>query len=1173
MKFNYTFLLRPVVLCLAVMMWLVLQTNLAHAQSRANVTPVKSGGAAVSASRRVPVQRLSATDIDVSPTSLADTLNTGKQRTQQVVVQNTGTNDLVFSAGSIPGYAAPDKISRVVVVTEGTSLTGQIPLIFEAPDIELSFLPLSELPGLTLSDLEPYDVVLLTNDYPFERVSGASGVHIGDVLADYVDAGGKVIMNNNSFAADGLGIGGRFATEQYSPVLPTNESVATPGWLSTVTRPGHPYLQGVSGLAYEYGVRDLTLAPGAIDIAYYSSGALLLATTPNVAAINLSLLQTNHNNHVPWSGDVGVLYKNIVRYFRAASAMIVSPAHGTITPGNQATLDVTFDATGLVAGTYTADLQVYSNAVDSLVAIPLTLVVTGNEVLFQPDTVKAALHKAETAIRKLAITNNGTVSQSYTVTGVPAFATVSPLSGSLAVGATDTLTVIFSSTGLEYGTYTGNITVDVNGTPWPAPVSLYVYDNPELLLTTTSLHDTVAYNGESVQTFVLENTGGSNLTYSIQFVDNAPAVSQSFVAAVPLLKEDFEGPVFPPAGWSNPAANNRAWNWSTEYIINNVDYYGNYAGTGRAAMVSEINGSLPTDASLITPPISTEGFRHFQVDYNANFQENPLDDSLVLDIQVDNGAWQQVLSWAWDNNGTHGGYFSLPGEHVSLSLDDYVDTTAASFRLRWRYIMRTAMEAYVYAQIDDVVVSGERRQWLNVVPETGTVPPGGSVTLTANFDAEGLASGLYTGEVQISSNDPQQAVVSIPASLYVEEPTLHLSETSIIETITVGDTLVRSLVLTNNGAVPLSYDFSQTSLGTTPSAETVLYATDFNNFALGSVTNQNGWNDLYGTSEIVAEPVGNGKRLLVQMSGMSLAWVQSPTVPVGNHDLSSLRMDLTLVGTPIFGVSAIDGTTGMSPAGIRYDGNTDALTLYAYDSTINDFNEFTVPMPAHAATFNLRIDVERSTQRFTVYIDGVTVFTGRGQQGEVQRAHIVLEYPGLYVDNFAILNGVSPEYSKSISPLSGTIQPEQSATVTLTYASANTLPGVYRDTVILVSNPPAIVTRIPVQITVVEDTTALQAKILPSQRVEDEVPRVRFSLYPVPVADEFHVGVPEQESGRVRVIIMDRVGCTLYIDEGNAVDFRDHILNAHDAGLTTGFYYLRVEYSIGKQEVRKFMKQ
>ncbi|MFO8066474.1 MAG: choice-of-anchor D domain-containing protein [Bacteroidales bacterium] len=58
--------------------------------------------------------------------------------------------------------------------------------------------------------------------------------------------------------------------------------------------------------------------------------------------------------------------------------------------------------------------------------------------------------------------------------------------------------------------------------------------------------------------------------------------------------------------------------------------------------------------------------------------------------------------------------------------------------------------------------------WLSVSPASGTLLPGESIDLTVTFNSNGLAEGIYEGEVIVSSDDLVNPEVSVPATLEVE---------------------------------------------------------------------------------------------------------------------------------------------------------------------------------------------------------------------------------------------------------------------------------------------------------------------------------------------------------------------------------------------------------------------
>ncbi len=71
-------------------------------------------------------------------------------------------------------------------------------------------------------------------------------------------------------------------------------------------------------------------------------------------------------------------------------------------------------------------------------------------------------------------------------------------------------------------------------------------------------------------------------------------------------------------------------------------------------------------------------------------------------------------------------------------------------------------------QLDAALNGGGGASWIAVTPNSGTTAPGASSTLTVGLSAIGLQAGTYTGAVVITSNDPDEATVTVPVTLTVE---------------------------------------------------------------------------------------------------------------------------------------------------------------------------------------------------------------------------------------------------------------------------------------------------------------------------------------------------------------------------------------------------------------------
>jgi PKD repeat protein len=139
-----------------------------------------------------------------------------------------------------------------------------------------AFTVVSGDPTPTLAELQEYDAVLVYSDWEF-----GNSTAIGDVLADYVDAGGGVVLATFAFwdpAGYGGGVGGRISTEGY---LPFSQNAQDDGTNLTLVadQPSHPILSGVTsfngGLSSYFNTVNLT--ENAYLVAHWSNDVPLIA--------------------------------------------------------------------------------------------------------------------------------------------------------------------------------------------------------------------------------------------------------------------------------------------------------------------------------------------------------------------------------------------------------------------------------------------------------------------------------------------------------------------------------------------------------------------------------------------------------------------------------------------------------------------------------------------------------------------------------------------------------------------------------------------------------------------------------------------------------------------------------------------------------------------------------
>ena len=127
----------------------------------------------------------------------------------------------------------------------------------------------------TLSQLSQYDSVLIWGDYSFN-----DGVTFGNVLADYVDAGGGVLVA--VFALDnstGYAIQGRLRSGGYLPFVTATSSSGVSGLTLVKDDASHPIVQGINsfnGGSTGYHNAPSSIASGAALVAHWSNGQPLV---------------------------------------------------------------------------------------------------------------------------------------------------------------------------------------------------------------------------------------------------------------------------------------------------------------------------------------------------------------------------------------------------------------------------------------------------------------------------------------------------------------------------------------------------------------------------------------------------------------------------------------------------------------------------------------------------------------------------------------------------------------------------------------------------------------------------------------------------------------------------------------------------------------------------------
>jgi hypothetical protein len=147
----------------------------------------------------------------------------------------------------------------------------------------------------SLATLQQWDAVIVWSNDSFD-----DAVAMGDVLADYVDAGGGVVVSMFANTSTNVArfLQGRWQQGNYIAIPQNGGFVQGAGELGQVVDPDHPIMDGVQTFVTRWGVNDsgifggyrptnLNVTPGSTIIAKWNTGHTLVALTPNPRVVEL----------------------------------------------------------------------------------------------------------------------------------------------------------------------------------------------------------------------------------------------------------------------------------------------------------------------------------------------------------------------------------------------------------------------------------------------------------------------------------------------------------------------------------------------------------------------------------------------------------------------------------------------------------------------------------------------------------------------------------------------------------------------------------------------------------------------------------------------------------------------------------------------------------------------
>jgi hypothetical protein len=172
----------------------------------------------------------------------------------------------------------------------------------------------------TLAQLTPYNIVVA-----FSNSSYGDATAMGNVLADYADAGGVVVGFNFDWFGPPFGLEGRWQTGGYSPFVEGGPTLFATSCLGTYDTT-HPLMQNISaGSLCAFFRHVLALSPGAVSVALYQDSEQLVAYKTNNGHTGVGVNAYVGDGAGMWTGPFGRVVVNAGRW-------LISGPCGTPTP-------------------------------------------------------------------------------------------------------------------------------------------------------------------------------------------------------------------------------------------------------------------------------------------------------------------------------------------------------------------------------------------------------------------------------------------------------------------------------------------------------------------------------------------------------------------------------------------------------------------------------------------------------------------------------------------------------------------------------------------------------------------------------------------------------------------------------------------------------------------------
>jgi hypothetical protein len=485
-----------------------------------------------------------------------------------------------------------------------------------------------------------------------------------------------------------------------------------------------------------------------------------------------------------------------IRFSAAPDWLVFSPESGSVPVGETDTIDVTFDATGLLSGDFYGAFLITGNDPDNPAdTVPAHMTVLAPDMTVTPDSIVSTGSEGAVHHEYFDIGNAGPGDLIWSIDESLDWLSASPSSGTVPAGSPATTVDLSIDCSLLYaGDYYGELTLNNNDPDlYPSityKVYLHVGPDPGIVVDPDSFYVEV-YAGEyRDSTLRLTNDGAGHLVFDIEIDEGG--IKQSFT-------EGFEGS-WPPPGWTLIQTHTGTGSpipsyWSqTDYDM--------HSGSYAAGLWWDYGHQ---DEWMITMPVTIAGTCSLTF-WTYGYQGSPYGDHYYVKVSTDGGSnWDVVFDltelpdlgdfnmWEFPYTIDLSAY---SGQTVNIAF--HAEDPPDNDGLWWIWI------------VDDIELTCFGGGWLTVNPEEGVVDPSAYTDLNVRFDATSILGGEKFGNIIINHNVPEaKGQTLVPVHMVVLGPEYSVSPESLVISALEGQYTDAHMYIGNlGGQAPLTYQLS-----------------------------------------------------------------------------------------------------------------------------------------------------------------------------------------------------------------------------------------------------------------------------------------------------------------------------------------------------------------------------